>query len=76
MFPKLFEIPLFGNLPTSWPVFLVIVAGVAAAAVLGAFAGRRFLDALSEDRFRRWRRWIFTVLGAGFLIQGVALLAG
>lgn len=52
-----------------------LLAAVAAAAVLGAFAGRRFLDALSEDRFRRWRRWIFTVLGAGFLIQGLALLA-
>lgn len=36
MFPKLFEIPLFGNLPTSWPVFLVIVAGVAAAATFGS----------------------------------------
>lgn len=53
-----------------------LLTAVAVAAVLGAFAGRRFLDALSEDRFRRWRRWIFTALGAGFLIQGLALLAG
>lgn len=36
MFPKLFEIPLFGNLPMSWPVFLAVVAGVAALATFGS----------------------------------------
>ncbi len=55
---------------------LGLVAGAVLAAVAGAAAGRRFLDAISEDHFRRWRRWIFTALGAGFLIQGLRLLAG
>ncbi|MDP1617755.1 TSUP family transporter [Phenylobacterium sp.] len=55
---------------------LGLVAGVVLAAVAGAAVGRRFLDAISEDHFRRWRRWIFTALGAGFLIQGLRLLAG
>jgi len=53
-----------------------LVAGAVVAAVLGAALGRRFLDAISEDHFRRWRRWIFTALGAGFLIQGLRLLSG
>lgn len=55
---------------------LGLVTAVVLAAVAGAAVGRRFLDAISEDHFRRWRRWIFTALGAGFLIQGLRLLAG
>ncbi len=31
MFPKLFEIPLWGDVPTTWPVFLVLVAALAGA---------------------------------------------
>ncbi|MDX5330549.1 MAG: TSUP family transporter [Caulobacteraceae bacterium] len=46
------------------------------AAVAGSAVGRRLLDHLPEARFRRWRRWIFTAIGAGFLIQGLRLLAG
>lgn len=44
------------------------------AAVAGSALGRRLLDHLPEDGFRRWRRWIFTAVGAGFLIQGLRLL--
>jgi uncharacterized protein len=55
---------------------IALVVGAVVTAVLGAALGRRFLDVISEDHFRRWRRWIFTALGAGFLIQGLRLLAG
>ncbi len=47
-----------------------------AAAVAGSALGRRLLDHLPEEGFRRWRRWIFTGVGAAFLTQGLWLLAG
>lgn len=54
---------------------LIVLAII--AAVAGSALGRRLLDHLPEDGFRRWRRWIFTAVGAGFLIQGLSLwLAG
>lgn len=36
MFPKLFEVPLLGDIPTSWPVFIGLVLGLLAVVSVGA----------------------------------------
>lgn len=54
-----------------------LLAAVTLAALAGAALGGRLLDHVSEDNFRRWRRWIFTAVGATFLAQAAQLyLAG
>lgn len=50
-----------------------LLAAVALAALAGAAIGGRLLDHVSEENFRRWRRWIFTVIGGTFLAQAVQL---
>lgn len=50
-----------------------LLAAVALAALAGAALGGRLLDHVSEENFRRWRRWIFTAIGALFLAQAVHL---
>lgn len=50
-----------------------LLGAVALAALAGAAIGGRLLDHVSEHNFRRWRRWIFTAVGATFLAQAVQL---
>lgn len=50
-----------------------LLVAVALAALAGAALGGRLLDHVSEENFRRWRRWIFTGVGATFLAQAVQL---
>lgn len=50
-----------------------LLVAVALGALAGAALGGRLLDHVSEDNFRRWRRWIFTVIGGTFLAQAVQL---
>lgn len=50
-----------------------LLVAVAFAALAGAALGGRLLDHVSEENFRRWRRWIFTAIGAAFLAQAVQL---
>jgi uncharacterized protein len=50
-----------------------LLAAVALAAFAGAALGGALLDRLSEEAFRKWRRWIFTVVGGVFLAQAVTL---
>lgn len=53
-------------------------AGIVALALplsfAGTLAGGRILDRLSDAAFRRWTRWIVTVIGVFYLIQAVRLL--
>lgn len=44
--------------------------------IAGTWVGSRLLQRFTDDSFRRWTRLIVTGLGALYLIQGVALLAG
>ncbi|HEY9217822.1 MAG TPA: sulfite exporter TauE/SafE family protein [Phenylobacterium sp.] len=53
------------------PPWLLIAVGLSALA--GAAVGGRLLDRLSEENFRRWRKWIFTAISATFLIQAAQL---
>jgi uncharacterized membrane protein YfcA len=50
-----------------------LLVAVVLAAFAGSAIGGRLLDHVSEDNFRRWRRWIFTAIGAAFLVQALQL---
>lgn len=53
-----------------------LVAIAAPFAIAGTNLGYQVLQRMSDDGFRRWTRWIVTVLGAFYLTRGVLLLAG
>ncbi|WP_297112836.1 sulfite exporter TauE/SafE family protein [uncultured Devosia sp.] len=54
----------------------VLVAIAAPFAIAGTNLGYQVLQRMSDDGFRRWTRWIVTVLGAFYLTRGILLLAG
>lgn len=56
------------------PAWLFVAAAV--TALSGAALGGLLLDRIPEASFRSWRRWIFTVLGGIYLVQGLRLLIG
>lgn len=45
-------------------------------ATLGTTAGARFLALMSDVQFRRWTKWIVSVIGAIYIIRGIMLLIG
>lgn len=45
-------------------------------AILGTTAGARFLALISDVQFRRWTKWIVSVIGAIYIIRGIMLLIG
>ena len=45
-------------------------------AILGTTAGARFLALMSDVQFRRWTKWIVSVIGAIYIIRGIMLLIG
>lgn len=53
----------------------LLVAIAAPFAVAGTNAGYLILQRLSDDGFRRWTRWIVTLLGIFYLTRGIFLLA-
>jgi cytochrome c biogenesis protein CcdA len=54
----------------------VLVAIAAPFAIAGTHMGYGILQRLSDDGFRRWTRWIVTMLGVFYLVRGLLLLAG
>lgn len=59
--------------PEAPPTWLLIAAAL--AALIGVVLGAQVLEKISEDRFRRWRKWIFTVIAATYLVQAAVLFA-
>ena len=57
-------------------VLWILVAIAAPFAIAGTNLGYRILQRLSDDGFRRWTRWIVTMLGIFYLMRGILLLAG
>lgn len=55
------------------PVWLLVAAAI--AALCGVLLGSQVLEKISEDRFRRWRKWIFTAIAFTYLIQAAVLFA-
>jgi Sulfite exporter TauE/SafE. len=53
----------------------LLVALAAPFAVAGTNVGYMILQRLSDDGFRRWTRWIVTLLGIFYLGRGIILLA-
>nr|WP_005280393.1 hypothetical protein [Corynebacterium accolens]EEI14275.1 hypothetical protein HMPREF0276_1554 [Corynebacterium accolens ATCC 49725] len=53
---------------------LVLVA--APFAVAGTNLGYHILQRMSDDGFRKWTRWVVTLIGLVFLGRGVSLLIG
>ncbi|QJQ97807.1 sulfite exporter TauE/SafE family protein [Halomonas sp. PGE1] len=43
-------------------------------AMLGTQAGNRILQRLTDANFRAWTRWIVTVIGSFYFLQGVAMM--
>lgn len=56
------------------PLWLPVGTGLMAMA--GVSLGARLLDRLSDQRFRLWRRWIFTAIAVTYLVQAARLLVG
>lgn len=54
----------------------ILVAIAAPFAIAGTHMGYGILQRLSDDGFRRWTRWIVTMLGVLYLVRGILLLAG
>ena len=54
----------------------VLVALAAPFAIAGTNVGYLILQRLSDDGFRRWTRWIVTLLGIFYLTRGIVLLVG
>lgn len=53
----------------------LLVALAAPFAVAGTNVGYMILQRLSDDGFRRWTRWIVTLLGIFYFTRGIFLLA-
>jgi len=51
------------------------LVALAAAALGGTLVGRRFLEGIGEGSFRVWTRRLVLALSAGFLVQGVRMVA-
>ncbi|MEQ8598577.1 MAG: sulfite exporter TauE/SafE family protein [Devosia sp.] len=54
----------------------LMVLIVAPFAVAGTNLGYHVLQRMTDANFRRWTRWIVTMLGIFYLIRGILLLAG
>ncbi|NGP17416.1 sulfite exporter TauE/SafE family protein [Devosia aurantiaca] len=54
----------------------VMVLIAAPFAVAGTNLGYHLLQRLTDVGFRKWTRWIVTVIGAYYLLRGLSLLAG
>lgn len=59
--------------PQAPPLWLMIAAAVAALA--GVVLGSQVLEKISDERFLRWRRWIFTAIAFTYLVQAAILFA-
>ncbi len=54
----------------------MLVAIAAPFAIAGTHLGYHILQKLSDAGFRRWTRWIVTMLGIFYLARGILLLVG
>jgi uncharacterized membrane protein YfcA len=61
--------PAGDALPPVWVLVLAVPLSM-----LGTAAGGRILDRMSDVNFKRFTRWILTVIGALYLLQGARLL--
>jgi uncharacterized membrane protein YfcA len=52
-----------------------LMAAAAVAALCGVLLGSQLLERISDDRFRRWRKWIFTAIAFTYLVQAAVLFA-
>jgi uncharacterized membrane protein YfcA len=52
---------------------LWVLGAAIVLSMIGIVAGGRILDAMSDDHFRAWRRWIVTAMGGLYLAQAAAL---
>jgi uncharacterized membrane protein YfcA len=59
------------GLPPLWAFALALPLSV-----VGTVLGGRILDRMSDVNFKRWTRWIVTVIGAGYLVQAARLFWG
>lgn len=59
--------------PDAPPTWLLVAAAL--AALVGVVLGSQVLEKISEDRFRRWRKWIFTAIAMTYLVQAAILFA-
>lgn len=59
--------------PEAPPTWLLVAAAI--AALCGVLLGSQVLEKISEDRFRRWRKWIFTAIAFTYLVQAAVLFA-
>lgn len=55
------------------PIWLLVAAAI--TALVGVVLGSQLLEKISEDRFRRWRKWIFTAIAATYLVQAAILFS-
>jgi uncharacterized membrane protein YfcA len=55
------------------PLWIAVMAMV--LAMIGTTSARRLLEAMSDDQFKRWSRWIIMGLSVIFIAQGIYLLA-
>jgi uncharacterized membrane protein YfcA len=58
-----------GDTLSPWVALLAIVL-----AIIGTTSSRRVLEAMSDDQFKRWSRWIIMALSIVYLSQGTYLL--
>jgi uncharacterized membrane protein YfcA len=61
--------------PTPTSVTPAALVALAAAALAGTLVGRRFLEGVGEGSFRVWTRRLVLALSAGFLAQGLRMVA-
>jgi uncharacterized membrane protein YfcA len=59
---------------TGLPVWWVFAIAIPVS-MLGTVVGGRILDRMSDVNFKRWTRWIVTVIGALYLVQAIQLYA-
>ena len=57
-----------GGLPSVWVFILAVPLSMG-----GAVAGGQILERMSDLDFKRWTRWIVTVIGATYLVQAAQL---
>ncbi len=55
---------------------LWLFAAVVPLSITGTWLGSRVLEQMTDTGFRAWTRWIVTAMGAIYLVQGIAQLAG
>ncbi|MCR6644077.1 MAG: TSUP family transporter [Terricaulis sp.] len=70
-----YGLPLVGAAQSGLPPLWFFIAA-APLAMLGAWAGGKALDAMSDVNFLRWTHWILSVLGVVYLAQAAVLFAG